>query len=499
MKAKYRQMGGGCKQEAPERLLTTRAGPLTRAFLNRRTRFLTESIHFRYNLPMAHAKMNFPADFLWGTATSSYQVEGENTNSDWHAWEASDPDRIKGDLSCGQACDWWRNAERDLDIAAEMGNNAHRLSLEWSRIEPEPSIFNQEAIERYRSILQACHDRGLEPMVTLHHFSNPLWLAEKGDFNSDIVVDYFRRYTAKVVAELGDLIPKWITINEPMTYAVLRHMTSDFPNAGHKGLSALFGAIHNMLRCHAAAYHIIKSEYPSALVGTANNIQIFEARPGGNAIDRWWTTIIDRLYNDSWPDALHTGRFRGIVGSKHFKDLAGTCDFIGINYYTRFYLRFPPPDGFVDREWGPDAIVSDGNYGEVYPQGLFQIIDRAWKRYQLPIYITENGVPDAADRIRPGFLLDHLRHVWHAISFNYPVMGYYHWSLVDNFEWDRGWTQRFGLVEIDPVTQERNWRSSARLYQEICRSYSIDDDMAARYAPEMLDIMWPGAAPAQSQ
>lgn len=437
--------------------------------------------------------MTFPPDFLWGTATSAYQVEGNNTNSDWYAWDGAG--RIKGDTGCGPACDWWANAEADLDIAAEMGTNCHRMSLEWSRIEPEPSVFDMAAIERYRAILQGCHDRGLEPMVTLHHFSNPMWLVEKGDFNSEIVADYFGRYTAKVAAELGDLIPKWITINEPVTYAVLRYLNREFPNPGRYGLGAMFEAIHNMLRCHLAAYQAIKAEQPAALVGTANNMQVFEARPGGNALDRWWAGQVSRLYNDSWQDALHTGRYRGLLGSKRFKGLAGTYDFVGINYYTRFYLRFPPPPGFVEREWGPDALVSDGLYGEVYPYGLYRMMEHVWKRYRAPFAITENGVPDAADRLRPAFLLDHLRQVWHALSFCYPVMGYYHWSLVDNFEWDRGWTQRFGLVAMDPGTQLRTWRLSAHLYREICTTFSITDDMAARYAPEMLDVMWPGNDP----
>ena len=439
--------------------------------------------------------MSFPPDFLWGTATSSYQVEGNNANSDWYAWEHEDPGRIPGSFGCGQACDWWNNAENDLDIAADMGTNAHRLSLEWSRIEPEPSVFDPAAIDRYRQILQGCHDRGLEPMVTLHHFSNPLWLVEKGDFSSEIVVDYFRRYAAKVVEELGDLIPKWIPINEPVTYAVLRNLTQEFPTPARTGLGAAHAAIHNMLRCHAAAYHVIKEAYPDALVGTANNMQVFEGRLGGNFIDRWWAGQVNRVYNQSWQDALHTGWYRGLIGSKHFNGLAGTYDFVGINYYTRFYVRFPPPPGFVEREWAPGALISDGNYGEVYPYGLYQVIHQVWKRYRSPIIVTENGLPDAADRLRPGFLLDHLRQVWHAISFCFPVLGYYHWSLVDNFEWDRGWTQRFGLVAVDPQTQERSWRPSAFLYKEICNSYSIDDAMAGRYAPEMLDVMWPGAAP----
>jgi beta-glucosidase len=446
---------------------------------------------------VARATMTFPPDFLWGTATSAYQVEGDNENSDWWAWENESGHILEGHRSY-LACNWWQNAERDLDLAAELGTNAHRLSLEWSRIEPEPSVFDQEAIDRYRVILQYCHQLGLEPMVTLHHFSNPLWLVEKGDFNSDIVIDYFQRYVEKVVTILGDLVTKWITINEPITYAVLRYLTRDFPRPSRYGYGALHEAIHNMLRCHAAAYHTIKEFYPHSLVSTANNVQIFDAPPEGNLLDRWWAGQVSRLYNDAWPDALHTGRFRGLLGSKRIKNLAGTSDFTGVNYYTRFYVRFPPPEGFVERKWGPEAVVSDGNYGEVYPYGLYRIIDRVWKRYDKPVYITENGVPDQADRIRPGFILDHLRQIWHAISFNFPVMGYYHWSLIDNFEWDRGWTQRFGLVAMNPETQERNWRPSAHLYREICRSYGISDEMAARYAPEMLHVMFPGESPTSS-
>ncbi len=154
---------------------------------------------------MAKATMYFPSDFLWGTATSAHQVEGNNTNNDWSQWEGGVGNIINGDRS-GRANDWWENAESDLDAAAEMGNNAHRLSVEWSRIEPEPSVFDEVALERYRQILKALHERDIEPMVTLHHFTNPVWLTEKGDFDNELVVDYFQRYVAKVVSSIGDLI-----------------------------------------------------------------------------------------------------------------------------------------------------------------------------------------------------------------------------------------------------------------------------------------------------
>lgn len=444
---------------------------------------------------MAQAQLFFPKDFLWGTATSSFQVEGNNVNSDWWAWEQEDG-RILHNQKSGLASNWWENAEADLDRAAEMGTNAHRLSLEWSRIEPSPGEFSKEALDRYREILQSMWDRGIEPMVTLHHFSNPRWLVEKNDFNSDIVIDYFQRFTAKAAAALGDLIPKWITINEPMVYAFLRYIGNDFPAPNNHGWGAGMEALRNMLHCHAAAYHTIKERFPEAQVGIAKNTPILQPRPGGNFVDKIWAKRLSNIFNNAWMDSLVDGRIRSPLGRGTIKNLAGSFDFVGINYYTRYYVKFPTRNGFYDSDWGPDALVSDGNYGEVYPEGMYKVIHDAL-RFHKPIYITENGIPDDDDDLRPYFILTHLREIWRAISFCFPVMGYYHWSLVDNFEWDRGWTQRFGLIELDPETQERTWRASAHLYSEICRSNSISSDMAAKYAPQLLETIFRGEAPKQ--
>lgn len=436
---------------------------------------------------MAQATMFFPADFLWGTASASYQVEGNNQNSDWWAWE-QEAGRIWEGHRSGRACDWWENAETDLDRAADLGTNAHRLSLEWSRIEPEPSVFDEGAIDRYRQILQAIHERGIEPMVTLHHFSNPLWLVEKGDFDSELVVDYFRRYVAKVVDKLGDLIPKWITINEPMVYLVMRYLDRVFPAPRRPGMWAMRQAAYHLLACHAAAYQTIKEKYPQALVGVAKNMVAIDPRPEGNPFDLWWAKQLSWLFNDWWMEAMVDGRLRWPLGRGRINHLAGSFDFTGINYYTRFYVRFLR---YYQRDWGPNALVSDTNYGEVYPAGIFRVIKHAL-RYNKPIYITENGLPDKNDALRPAFLLTHLREIWRAISFNFPVMGYYHWTLVDNFEWDRGWLQRFGLYALDPESQERKIRASGRLYSDICYSRSISSDMAEKYAPQLLHKLFPG-------
>lgn len=436
---------------------------------------------------MAEATMTFPSDFLWGTATAAHQVEGHNVNNDWWQWEQQEGAILDGSRS-GAASDWWENAEQDFDAAAAMGTNALRLSLEWSRIEPEPSVFDHDALQRYREMLQGLHERGLEPMVTLHHFSNPLWLVEKGDFTSDLVVDYFQRYTARVVDALGDLVPKWVTINEPVVYVFNRYLEGAFPQGKEKGWAAAARALRRLLSCHAVAYHTIKEKFPESLVGVAKNLIVFDPRPDGNALDRWWAHQISWLYNDWWLQAMNDGRLRWPMGRGQIKGLARSFDFMGVNYYTRFYARFPR---LYERKWPEDAVISDGNYGELYPQGLFRVIKHV-RRYGKPIFITENGVPDAADTLRPGFLLSHLREIWRGISFNWLIMGYYHWSLVDNFEWERGWTQRFGLIGLDPETQARTMRPSGKLYQEICQSGSISSDMARRYALHVLDTLFPG-------
>ena len=200
-----------------------------------------------------------------------------------------------------------------------------------------------------------------------------------------------------------------------------------------------------------------------AQVGVAKHYRPIEPWPPGNRLDRWWANRVSRFFNDQWLESLVSGRLRWPLGRGSVANLAGTVDFVGINYYSRSLVRFPPkPGGLYQKDAPPDAIMSDDGFFELYPQGLFKAI-KASLRYKKPIYITENGVPDAADKLRPAYILTHLREIWRAISFNYPVMGYYHWSLIDNFEWDRGWTQAFGLISMDPETQAREWRPSGSL------------------------------------
>jgi beta-glucosidase len=441
---------------------------------------------------MSKATFYFPKDFRWGTATSSHQVEGNNVNNDWWAWE-QEPGRILDGTRSGLACNWWENAEEDLDRAAEMGTNAHRLSIEWSRVEPQPGLFDEDSLDRYRQILLALHERDIEPMVTLHHFSNPLWLAEKGGWEKEDVVTDFQRYVRVVVERLGDLVPLWVTINEPMVYSVMAYLEAKFP-PGRSSLDGVMRVARNMLLGHAAAYHAIHELRPEAQVGIARQVRIFEPSNPRFLLDRQAARILHYLFNQNFNQALITGRLRWPLGRGRIKSLAHTFDFIGLNYYTRDLVSFSllhPEQLFMRRHFARGAEVSDNNYSEIYPQGLFQAIKLA-AMFKRPIYITENGLPDADDDQRPGFILRHLRKVWATIQFNNPVMGYYFWSLVDNFEWERGWVERFGLIELDTVTQERKLRRSGELYGRICRNGCIDQELVAEYAPVLLGEMFPG-------
>jgi beta-glucosidase len=416
-----------------------------------------------------HAR--FPSGFRWGTATSSHQVEGDNSNNDWWAFEQQ-PGRIAGGDRSGRACDWWRNAEADFDRMAALHQNAHRLSLEWSRLEPREGQFDDAAAARYRQMLTGLRERGIEPMVTLNHFTLPLWTARAGGWESAQIAGWFERYARRCAERFGDLVEMWVPINEPNIVLVLGYMQGRFPPAVRNPLRAR-RAIPNLLRSHAAAYRAIHDVRPGARVGTAHNIRLFDAARVNSRTDRWSAAMQSQAFNWLWLDVLRWGEGHSVLWSGRLPECAGTADFHGVNYYTRDRVRFVP--WLVHRAFGgnlptPDAQLSDYGYGEIYPEGLYRALHEVWRRYGRPLFVTENGLPDADDDVRPRFLLDHLRAVHRAITDGVPVEGYYHWSLVDNFEWAEGWRMKFGLIAVDPVTQRRTERPSARIYAEICRT-----------------------------
>jgi len=445
---------------------------------------------------MVDFMMHFPKGFLWGTATAAHQVEGGNTNNQWYEWETTGPGHVFQNQQSGLACDWWGGRYReDFDRAVEMHNNAHRFSVEWSRIEPEPGQFDETALECYAQMVAALHERQLEPMITLHHFTNPLWIEKAGGWTNPETIQHFDRFVRRVVQALGNNVKFWCTINEPMVYATQSYLLGRFPPGRHD-LGQTMRVVEHMLRAHALVYRGIKEIQPNAQVGFAKHQISLKPR-----FPAWVNTparnYVRNFFNYAFVEALMSGVLRLPTRKIRVPDVRDTLDWIGLNYYYRFVVSFNllmPRSLFLQQTRPRDGIQGPGDTGEIWPEGLFEHIEWLCKTTGKPLYITENGVPDPDDSLRPLHLIRSLRSVWQAINHNYPVKGYFVWTLLDNFEWAEGYDPRFkfGLYACDPASQERTKRRSADLYGEICAANALTADMIRRYVPDLADQLLPG-------
>jgi len=441
---------------------------------------------------MAEATFHFPKDFSWGTATSSHQVEGQNKNNNWYIWERKG--HIVDDHTCGLACDWWNGRwKEDFDRAAEAGQNAHRLSIEWSRVQPKPDRWDEDALDYYRQMVRGLVERGLTPMVTLHHFTDPYWLTEMGAWENAAIVADFETYTRKVVEALKEYVSLWCTINEPNVYTTMGYIMGVFP-PGEEDMETAFRVMANMLKGHAAAYHVIHEIQPEARVGMAISYRGMNPAREWFPPDQWVANLISRLYNDFFPQAATDGVMRFLFNRESVPAAKGTQDFLGINYYTRELVAFnpfAPNDLFSKRYFDPDWELSETGFIANEPEGFLEAL-RWGLQYNKPIIVTENGVEDSEDSFRRRYLIEHIHQLWQGVNRSWPIEGYYHWSLVDNFEWERGWTQRFGLWELDVETQARRKRPSADLYAAICKQSALSSEMVAEFAPELSEKIFPG-------
>jgi beta-glucosidase len=453
---------------------------------------MAQNILEKMEKPMISATFHFPNGFLWGTATASHQVEGNNTNNNWFKWEQEGHTANKS----GLASDWWGGRwKEDFDRAADCGQNTHRMSVEWSRIQPTPDTWDAEALDRYRSMLQGLRERNIVPMVTLHHFTDPLWLEELGGWETDAVVPAFEKFTRKVVEELKEYCSLWCTINEPNVYALEGYLRKNFP-PGKSDLKLGIQVQANMARAHARAYHAIHELQPEARVGYALHFRPQEPALVWSPLDRFMRTIKFEGINMAFPSAISTGILRSPMGKIPVPEAKGTQDYFGLNYYSVDTVAFDPRNRaeLFSRSFFPKGTdLADAGMNSNTPKGFFWAFKWVVKTYpNLPILVTENGIEDRTDRIRPRYLAQHIHAMWRAVNFNWPIKGYFHWSLVDNFEWERGWTQRFGLWGLDPLTQERTKRPSADLYAEICKENGLSSQMVNKYCPEVFEKLFPG-------
>lgn len=374
---------------------------------------------------------NLFKNFLWGASTSAHQVEGGNDN-DWSEWEKltakskaqaakakqwpkhilknyPNPLQEKNYIS-GRACDHYSRFEEDFDIAKDIGHNAHRFSIEWTRIEPKEGEFNNQELNHYCSVISALRDRGLEPFVTLWHWSIPLWLRDRGGWESKEITRYFSRYVDFVVRGLGDQVRFWITLNEPTVYASNSYLKGWWPPQ-KKSVFSCFRVVRNLIKAHRKAYEVIKKTNPDAKVGIAHLVVWFEAYQN-KFINQILKLGADWLMNDYFLNRIRDHR-----------------DFIGLNHYFHNRVNY----GFNRNE---NKVVSDLGW-EVYPESVYHGL-KSLAKYDKPIYITENGIADSRDILRERFFEESISWIEKAMKDGVDVRGYFHWSLMDNFEWAYG-------------------------------------------------------------
>lgn len=414
--------------------------------------------------------LHFPPDFLFGTATAALQIEGGDINNTWYSW--SEAGRIKDRSHSLRACDHWRRIDTDLELQAALNVQTYRLGIEWSRIEPREGEFSDEALRTYRYELERLTERGIVPLVTLYHFSLPLWFAERGGWNHPHSSLYFWRYVNRVVKYLADLVQDWITINEPNIYLTMGYLRGVWPPGKVDAVAEMFEAARNLVRAHALAYDEIHLQRANARVGVAHHLRIFD--PVGGPLGALSAWLHRRLFQDMFLEAMTRGRWVLPLGRGYPLGRRRLSDFIGINYYTRDMVRWKwgagPLHGVLEVRRG--APVNDLGW-EIYPRGLGRLIESAWRTYHLPIWVTENGICDADDSQRTRYIQSHLAEVHRCLSKGIPVQRYYHWTLLDNFEWIEGESARFGLFHNDFETQTRTIRESGKFFAELARTHVL--------------------------
>lgn len=430
------------------------------------------------------SELRFPDAFKWGAAVSGHQVEGHNRHSDWWHWEQ------KGDIydgtRSGAAVDHWNRYPEDHQLMVDLGLNAFRFGIEWARVEPREGHFDETAIATYRAMLESLREQGISICLTLHHWVLPKWVADRGDWTNPDTERFFLRYVERMVEAFGEYPDLWITLNEPMVVPLAANLAGEFPPQ-RRSFRAFRRVVQALLRVHAKSYALIHDRVPNAPDGGPTMVGVAQAYP---YLEAWGSTGLRgcyerrmeqwsrRLVFRAWDDALATGELKFPIGRGVIEGLEDSIDFCGVNYYFRMSLRFSwrcVSRLFIDIDSIPEGVEQSEMGWQIWPQGFGPVLDEVWQRFGKPIYITENGIADAEDRHRAHYLVRHLSELHSAIERGIPVKGYFHWSLLDNFEWREGFAKKFGLIEVDHTDPElaRSLRQSAKLYARIIEANAI--------------------------
>lgn len=408
--------------------------------------------------------------FLWGTSQSGHSVEGGNFASDWWRWEQR-PGRIAGRETSREAADFRNRFPRDIALAQDLGHNAFLFSIEWARVQPEPGEFDTEALAYYGALFQALRAHRLEPVCVLQHVTLPRWFAEGGGWRRETCVREFSAYVARVAGEFASVCRWWIPIREPMHWITMSCIEGRWPGPP-RGLLDAPACLEHMVEAHVEARGLIQSQRGDALVGAAVHARRF----------------LPSDANSPW-DVRTQRRESHRCNRRFLREIGDAFDFIGLAYYGREHVRFSwsRPDRLFARLTDGAGKAIDGPRFEPDAAGLFEVIQK-FERYGKPILVTANGLATEDDDVRCAYLIEHAAALQRAVDAGLPVRGYFHRSLLDGFEWERGHTERYGLVHVDRATQSRTPNPSAFLFRELCRTGTISAGAIARFRPELSGV-----------
>lgn len=459
---------------------------LTHHMKARHTRSINYSLLFIYK----EAKMKplkLPKDLLFGSATAATQIEGGDKNSNWYYWSLQG--KIANNESSIVAADHYNRVEEDIGLMKEMNHEIYRMSIEWSRIEPERGVWSKEGIRHYQKEIKSLLEAGIQPLITLHHFSHPQWFEEMGQWTSKDSVRYFLRFTRVVVKTLGHHINEYCTINEPNVFVTDTFLDGKYPPGKKDDMVSYFKASKHLIMAHLGAYKIIhkmrrKMGYRDTRVGIAIHLAYFEV-DGNNVLTKLSKNLMDYSFHRLFLKGMIEGHLTFPVGTGYPLGKGTYCDFLGVNYYSRHLIHSSnnPAMLFGDvrvEDNLPDTKLNDLGW-EIYPEGLYKVVKEVYHLYNLPIYITENGIPDAKDTKRAKFIYDHMVQIKRLIEDGVDIQRYYHWSLLDNLEWNDGFKPRFALIHVNYNTQERTIRNSGRFYAELCQKKEVTQAMIEKY------------------
>ncbi|MEW6430185.1 MAG: family 1 glycosylhydrolase [Myxococcota bacterium] len=423
-----------------------------------------------------------PKGFLMGTATAAHQVEGGNDN-DWTDWEAGRfPDgtpHVVGGAQSGLACDSWNRFNDDLAAMQALGAKTYRFSVEWSRLEPTEGAWDAAAMARYREWTVKLRAAGIEPMVTLHHFTLPKWVAARKGFETTDTQAAFEAFARRVGEALGDTVDLWCPFNEINVYAVQGYLAGVWPPGVKDDTALQVTVMANMLKAHAKAAAALREvdtvdadgDGKPTVLTTAHHVRVFQ--PASHSLlDTAIAGLTDDVANEAVPRALKTGRIRfSVPGTIEIDEqvdgLAGSIDVLGLNYYTRDIIRADLSSAALSNMYERKGRPTNDLGWDLYPDGLYLFLKR-FSSYGWPVFITENGTADAADAFRTKYLAQHVAAIELAVKEGVDVRGYYHWSLIDNFEWAEGYSARFGLFRVDfDGTRDRTPTSAVDAFRAI--------------------------------